>query len=292
MRSLLYRAGIPWRPGLLCLILAASPASAQPPVALTIRGRVTDTAGRPLAFATVSLTDSAGQRRHAYALTDIDGRYRITVGTAPTTTPRIRVEHLRMAPAVVELPSVDGSGDVLLPPIPMQIVHQTLEEIVIRAAAAPVVRKGDTVVFAAKAFADAETRKVEDLLRRLPGFQVSSDGRIHVNGREVDRILIDGEPAGAVSRVPGKADHRGNLHVGATAHATTLTAREREICARIGPYLKAEGLLFVGIDVIGEWLTEINVTSPTGLQQINRFDGVQLEERILDAAVARYGRLA
>lgn len=105
-------------------------------------------------------------------------------------------------------------------------------------------------------------------------------------------ILVDGEPVGAVSRVPGKADHRGNLHVGATAHATTLTAREREICARIGPYLEAEGLVFVGIDVIGDWLTEINVTSPTGIQQINRFDGVQLEERILDAAVARYARSA
>lgn len=193
MRSLLYRAGPPWRLGLLCLLLAAGPMSAQPPVALTVRGQVTDTAGRPLAFATVSLTDSTGQRRHAYALTDIDGRYRITVGTAPPTAPRIRVEHLRMAPSVIELPPVDGSGDVLLPPIPMHVNHQTLEEIVVRAAAAPVVRKGDTVVYAAKAFADAETRKVEDLLRRLPGFQVSSDGRIHVNGREVDRILIDGD---------------------------------------------------------------------------------------------------
>ena len=103
-------------------------------------------------------------------------------------------------------------------------------------------------------------------------------------------ILVDGEPAGAVLRVPGRADHRGNLHVGATAHATTLTPREREICARIGPTLRAEGLLFVGIDVIGGWLTEINVTSPTGIHQVNRFDGVQLEERILDAAAARHRR--
>lgn len=101
-------------------------------------------------------------------------------------------------------------------------------------------------------------------------------------------ILIDGEPAGAVLRVPGSSDHRGNLHVGATAHATTLTEREREICARIGPILRAEGLLFVGIDVIGGWLTEINVTSPTGIHQINRFDGVKLEEQLLDAAVRRY----
>ncbi len=101
-------------------------------------------------------------------------------------------------------------------------------------------------------------------------------------------ILIDGEPAGAVLRVPGPGDHRGNLHVGATAHATTLTAREHEICARIGPTLRAEGMLFVGIDVIGNWLTEINVTSPTGLQEINAFDGVVLEARLLDAAVRRW----
>lgn len=102
-------------------------------------------------------------------------------------------------------------------------------------------------------------------------------------------ILVDGVPAGAVLRVPGASDHRGNLHVGATAHAATLTEREREICARISPILREEGLLFVGIDVIGGWLTEINVTSPTGIHQINAFDGVKLEEQLLDAAVARHG---
>jgi len=68
---------------------------------------------------------------------------------------------------------------------------------------------------------------------------------------------------------------------------TTLTAREREICAAIGPTLKEQGLLFVGIDVIGEYLTEINVTSPTGLQEINRLDGVQLETKVWDAIEAR-----
>ncbi len=105
-------------------------------------------------------------------------------------------------------------------------------------------------------------------------------------------LLVDGEPVGAVLRVPGKADHRGNLHVGATAHATTLTPRELEICARIGPTLQAEALVFVGIDVIGGWLTEINVTSPTGIRQVNRFDGTLVEERILDAALRRHGALA
>lgn len=104
-------------------------------------------------------------------------------------------------------------------------------------------------------------------------------------------LLVEGAPVGAVLRVPGKADHRGNLHVGATAHATTLTPRELEICARIGPTLRAEALLFVGIDVIGGWLTEINVTSPTGIRQVNRFDGTLVEERILDAALRRHGAL-
>jgi len=103
------------------------------------------------------------------------------------------------------------------------------------------------------------------------------------------RILFaDGEPIGAMLRVPGADDHRGNMHVGATVEACTLTAREHEICARIGPVLRREGLLFVGIDVIGDWLTEINVTSPTGIQEINRLDGVKLEVRVVDAAVARY----
>ncbi len=83
-------------------------------------------------------------------------------------------------------------------------------------------------------------------------------------------ILIDGEPAGAVNRVPPPGEARANLHVGGRAEKTVLTAREREICAAIGPALRERGLVFVGIDVIGDHLTEINVTSPTGLQEINR----------------------
>jgi glutathione synthase len=102
-------------------------------------------------------------------------------------------------------------------------------------------------------------------------------------------VLIDGEPAGAVNRVPAAGEARANLHVGGRAVKTTLTAREREICAAIGPTLKEQGLLFVGIDVIGEHLTEINVTSPTGLQEINRLDGVKLETRVWDAIEARLG---
>lgn len=95
-------------------------------------------------------------------------------------------------------------------------------------------------------------------------------------------ILIDGEPLGAVNRVPPEGDSRSNMHAGGRPEATTLTARDLEICAAIGPTLKAQGLLFTGIDVIGDYLTEINVTSPTGLQQVARFDGVNLAAVIWD----------
>ncbi|MDH5747930.1 MAG: glutathione synthase [Rhodospirillales bacterium] len=96
-------------------------------------------------------------------------------------------------------------------------------------------------------------------------------------------ILIDGEPVGALNRVPAKGEARSNMHVGGTPLQSTLTLREKEICAAIGPELKKRGLLFTGIDVIGDYLTEINVTSPTGLQEINRFDGVTLEADMWDA---------
>ncbi|MBV9524087.1 MAG: glutathione synthase, partial [Alphaproteobacteria bacterium] len=102
-------------------------------------------------------------------------------------------------------------------------------------------------------------------------------------------ILIDGEPVGGVLRVPAKGEARANLHVGGTAVKTELTDREREICAAIGRTLREQGLLFVGIDVIGDYLTEINVTSPTGIQEINRLDGVKLETKVWDAIEARLG---
>jgi glutathione synthase len=110
--------------------------------------------------------------------------------------------------------------------------------------------------------------------------------------REGDKriILIEGEPAGAVVRVPAKGEARANLHVGGTATRSELTERERAICAAIGPSLREMGLVFVGIDVIGDYLTEINVTSPTGIQEINRFDGIALEARIWDAIETRLAR--
>jgi glutathione synthase len=101
-------------------------------------------------------------------------------------------------------------------------------------------------------------------------------------------ILVDGRAAGAVRRVPMAGEARANLHVGARAEKTTLSARDREICETIGPELKRRGLVFVGIDVIGDYLTEINVTSPTGIQEINRFDGGAIESELWDAFEERF----
>ncbi len=86
-------------------------------------------------------------------------------------------------------------------------------------------------------------------------------------------ILIDGEAVGAVNRVPSEGESRSNMHVGGRAEKAGLTEREREICARIGPSLKERGFILVGIDVIGDYMTEINVTSPTGIREIQRFGG-------------------
>jgi glutathione synthase len=97
-------------------------------------------------------------------------------------------------------------------------------------------------------------------------------------------VLVDGAVAGAVNRIPGQGEIRSNLAVGGKAAKTGLTPREEEICAALGPELRKRGLLFVGIDVIGgEWLTEINVTSPTGIVAIDRFNGTNTPARIWDA---------
>ncbi len=101
-------------------------------------------------------------------------------------------------------------------------------------------------------------------------------------------ILVDGEAAGAINRVPPAGEARSNLHVGGRAEKAVLTDRDREICRAIGPALRQRGLIFVGIDVIGDYMTEINVTSPTGIQEIDRFDNVVLEAQIWDAIEARH----
>jgi glutathione synthase len=103
-------------------------------------------------------------------------------------------------------------------------------------------------------------------------------------------ILIDGEPVAGLNRVPQEGEARSNMHAGGRPELSELTAREREICARIGPALKERDMIFVGIDVIGDYLTEINVTSPTGLQEIDRFDGVSLEGKVWDAIESKVRR--
>ncbi len=100
-------------------------------------------------------------------------------------------------------------------------------------------------------------------------------------------ILIDGEPAGAINRMPAEGETRSNMHAGGTPLPTLLTDRDREICAAIGPLLREKGQIFVGIDVIGDWLTEINVTSPTGLQELERFDGTNVTGRLWEAIERR-----
>jgi glutathione synthase len=102
-------------------------------------------------------------------------------------------------------------------------------------------------------------------------------------------ILVDGEFAGALNRVPAADETRSNMHVGGTPHLSELTEREKEICARLGPELKRRGLIFVGIDVIGDYLTEINVTSPTGIREIKRFGGDDIAVMIWDAIERKVG---
>ena len=93
-------------------------------------------------------------------------------------------------------------------------------------------------------------------------------------------ILVDGSPVGAINRVPKAGEIRSNMHVGGKAEPAKLSQRDKEICSEIGPTLKSKGQVFVGIDVIGEYLTEINVTSPTGIQELERFDNVNIAEMI------------
>ncbi len=100
-------------------------------------------------------------------------------------------------------------------------------------------------------------------------------------------ILVDGEPVGAINRVPAEGETRSNMHVGGRPEKIGLTARDREICAAIGPLLKERGQVFVGIDVIGDYLTEINVTSPTGIQELERFNGENIAEKIWQAIEAK-----
>jgi glutathione synthase len=100
-------------------------------------------------------------------------------------------------------------------------------------------------------------------------------------------ILVDGEAVGAINRVPAAGETRSNMHVGGRPEKVGLTERDLEICARIGPVLREKGQVFVGIDVIGDWLTEINVTSPTGIQELERFDGENIAAKIWERIEAK-----
>jgi glutathione synthase len=104
-------------------------------------------------------------------------------------------------------------------------------------------------------------------------------------------IALNGEPLGAVLRVPLESETRGNIHVGGQCVKTELTARDREICEALASLLIADGLYFVGLDVIGSFLTEVNVTSPTGIQEINALDGVRLESSVIDFLEEQVGRI-
>jgi glutathione synthase len=100
-------------------------------------------------------------------------------------------------------------------------------------------------------------------------------------------ILVDGEFAGAINRVPASGEARSNMHVGGRPEKTDLTPRERDICAAIAPELKRRGLIFTGIDVIGDYMTEINVTSPTGIHEVKRFGGADIAKLVWDAIEAK-----
>ncbi len=102
-------------------------------------------------------------------------------------------------------------------------------------------------------------------------------------------ILVDGEIAGAINRLPAADETRSNMHVGGKPEPSELTKRDREICGRLGPELKKRGLIFVGIDVIGDYLTEINVTSPTGIREVKRFGGADIAAMIWDVIEAKVG---
>jgi len=110
-----------------------------------------------------------------------------------------------------------------------------------------------------------------------------------VRGGDKRIILIEGEPVGAINRVPDEGDARSNMHVGGKAVETVMTEREREICDRIGPALRERGFTLVGIDVIGGLMTEINVTSPTGVREVKKFGGADIAALFWDAVEAKRG---
>lgn len=140
---------------------------------------------------------------------------------------------------------------------------------------------------------DANDRNLNSLHELFTGFSreplIVQQFLPDVSAGDKRVILVDGEPVGAINRVPAKGETRSNMHVGGRPEKVGLSDRDREICDRIGSLLREKGQVFVGIDVIGNYLTEINVTSPTGIQELERFDGINVAEKIWAAIEARCG---
>ena len=138
---------------------------------------------------------------------------------------------------------------------------------------------------------DANDRNLSSLHELFTGFSreplIAQKFLPDVSNGDKRIILVDGEPAGAINRVPAAGETRSNMHVGGRPEKIGLSDRDYEICAAIGPLLREKGQIFVGIDVIGDYLTEINVTSPTGIQELERFDGTNVAAMIWDAIEAR-----
>lgn len=135
---------------------------------------------------------------------------------------------------------------------------------------------------------DKNTRSAIDLLTDMGRRMIEVQAYIEAVEQGDKRIiLIDGEPLGAINRIPSPTDIAANMHVGGRAERSELTERDRAICAEVGPFLAERGLLLVGLDVIGGFLTEVNITSPTGLQEIARFEGVHLEKQVIDVVEAK-----
>ena len=139
---------------------------------------------------------------------------------------------------------------------------------------------------------DANDRNLTSLHELFTGFSreplIAQKFLPDVTNGDKRVILVDGEPVGAINRVPAEGETRSNMHVGGRPEKIGLSDRDMEICAAIGPLLKERGQVFVGIDVIGDYLTEINVTSPTGIQELERFNGLNIAEKIWQAIEAKF----
>ncbi len=139
---------------------------------------------------------------------------------------------------------------------------------------------------------DANDRNLTSLHELFTGFSreplIAQKFLPDVRNGDKRVILVDGEPVGAINRVPAEGETRSNMHVGGRPEKIGLSDRDMEICAAIGPLLKERGQVFVGIDVIGDYLTEINVTSPTGIQELERFNGLNIAEKIWQAIEAKF----